>query len=88
MREITRPGELSRAELEEHVRTHLWPAFKELEKLGIVVAVVAAPAKDPVDGKALVCGSAVNYIEMFAMFAHAVKKLAAGQAFDLPRGTT
>lgn len=86
MREITRPGEISRAELQMLCEKHLTPALEALKKAGIEVAVIAAPSVDPPDGKAVVASTTNKNEEISLMFAHALKQVITKKTFDLTKG--
>jgi hypothetical protein len=78
-------GELTRAELESYTSALLTPIMAVLERQGIVVSIVAAPARDPLDGKAVVASSTRDVDQMREMFEQAAARLRAGRHFELPK---
>ncbi len=86
MREFTQSGELTRAELQVLVERHLGPGMADLAKAGVVVAVIAAPSKDPKDGKAVVASTAPNVGATAEMFAHAAASIITGRSWEAGKG--
>lgn len=78
-------GELTRREIEAHAALLLTPVLSALAKAGIVVSLVAAPARDPSDGKAVVCTSTHNVEQMRQMFEQAAARLRDGKHFTLEK---